>query len=113
MKFRAHPLQKRIDESLRIRIKYPDRVPVIVERGENANVPDIDKHKFLVPSDLTIGQFIYIIRKRIQLSPEQSLFLFVNDTLPPTGELMSMLYKREKETDGFLYVVYSAESVFG
>ena len=41
--------------------------------------------KYLVPVDLTIGQFIYVIRNRIEVTPEQALFLFVNDTLPPTS----------------------------
>ena len=38
-----------------------------------------------MPSDLTVGQFVYVIRKRIKLAPEQAIFLFVSaGTLPPT-----------------------------
>jgi len=43
--------------------------------------------RYLVPSDLTIGQFIYVIRKRIKLSPQQAIFVFVNNVLPPSGKL--------------------------
>ena len=33
-----------------------------------------------------MGQFIYVIRKRIKLRAEQAIFVFVNGkTLPPTG----------------------------
>jgi len=38
-----------------------------------------------VPADLTVGQFVYVIRKRIKLSPEKAIFIFVNNVLPPTG----------------------------
>ena len=37
-----------------------------------------------MPSDLTVGQFVYVIRKRIKLSPEKALFVFTNNVLPPT-----------------------------
>ena len=44
--------------------KHPDRIPVIVEkRPRDATLPLIDKKKFLVPADLTVGQFVYVIRK--------------------------------------------------
>jgi hypothetical protein len=39
-----------------------------------------------VPADLTVGQFVYVIRKRIKLSPEKAIFVFVKNVLPPTGE---------------------------
>lgn len=42
--------------------------------------------RYLVPSDLTVGQFVYVIRKRIKLSPEKAIFIFVRNVLPPTGE---------------------------
>jgi hypothetical protein len=33
-----------------------------------------------------VGQFHYVIRKRIQLAPEKALFLFCSNTIPPNGE---------------------------
>lgn len=108
-----YEFEKRKTESDRIRSKYPDRVPIVCERGNRTDVPIIDKKKYLVPTDLTVGQFVYVIRKRIKLSPEQALFIFVNDTLPPTAALMSDIYEKNKDEDGFLYVVYSGENTFG
>lgn len=107
------PMEKRKEEALRIRKKYPDRIPVIVEKAPNADLPDIDKHKFLIPCDLTVGQFVYVIRKRIVLEPEKALFLFVGNTLPPTAMLMAELYKNHVDEDSFLYIVYQSESCFG
>ena len=80
-------LEKRQAEAQRIRSKYPDRIPVICEKADRSDIPDIDKKKYLVPSDLTVGQFVYVIRKRIKLSPEKAIFIFINNVLPPTGRL--------------------------
>eukprot|EP00741_Cyanophora_paradoxa_P018991 tig00021108_g18334.t1 len=110
-----HPLEKRKEESRRIREKYADRIPVIVERSEagKTDVPDIDKKKYLVPADLTVGQFVYVIRKRIKLSEKAAIFIFCNGTIPPTAALMSTVYDEQKDEDGFLYITYSGENTFG
>jgi GABA(A) receptor-associated protein len=113
-KFKAnHTFEQRKSEASRIRAKYPDRIPVIVEKSPNNDICDIDKHKFLIPADLTVAQFVHVIRKRINLTPEKALFIFVNNVLPPTAEVMSSIYKQHTDTDGFLYVTYSGESTFG
>uniref|UniRef100_A0A9I9CLN0 Autophagy-related protein n=1 Tax=Cucumis melo TaxID=3656 RepID=A0A9I9CLN0_CUCME len=106
-------LEKRKAEAARIREKYPDRIPVIVEKAERSDIPSIDKKKYLVPADLTVGQFVYVIRKRIKLSPEKAIFIFVDNVLPPTGAIMSAIYEEKKDEDGFLYVTYSGENTFG
>jgi GABA(A) receptor-associated protein len=101
-------------EAERLIEKFPGRVPVLVQRHTQAkNIPDIDKNKFLVPDVLTIGQFIYVVRKRINLEPDKALFMFVNNTLPTTGSLIKELYHAYKGTDGALHIVYTSESVFG
>jgi len=108
-----NPLDKRKAEAARIKEKYPDRIPVIVEKAEKSDIPDIDKKKYLVPSDLTVGQFVYVIRKRIKLSPEKAIFIFVRNVLPPTSALMSSIYEDHRDEDGFLYITYSGENTFG
>lgn len=91
----SHP-DKRKAEAERIRQKYSDRIPVICEKVEKSDIPTIDKKKYLVPADLTVGQFVYVIRKRIKLSPEKAIFIFVDDILPPTAALMSAIYEEHK-----------------
>lgn len=46
----------------------------------------IRKYRYLVPAELTVGQFVYVIRKRIKLSAEKAIFIFVDNVLPPTGK---------------------------
>ena len=93
-----------------------------------------------MPSDLTVGQFIYIIRyfyslskslislfrKRIDLRPEEALFFFVNGAIPATSHTMGevvyfqssclmyfQVYQQNHDEDSFLYIMYSDESVYG
>ncbi|KAL3851202.1 hypothetical protein ACJIZ3_013084 [Penstemon smallii] len=119
-----HPLERRQAEAARIREKYPDRIPVIVEKAERSDIPDIDKKnlittfdiktcRYLVPADLTVGQFVYVVRKRIKLSAEKAIFIFVKNILPPTAAMMSAIYEENKDEDGFLYMTYSGENTFG
>jgi len=110
---KSYSIKKRKNEAVNIKKKYPGRIPVIVEKAKYSDIENIDKHKFLVPKDLTMGQFVYVIRKRIKLSPEKAIFLFVNNKLPPVTALMSSVYHEDKDDDQFLYVKYSGENTFG
>ena len=111
---KTHPFERRKNESSRIRKKYPDKIPVIVENSPRSDVPLIDKSKYLVPADLTVGQFVYVIRKRIVLNQEKALYVFIqNKILPPTAAMMSTIYEQYKDDDGFLYISYACESTFG
>ncbi|KAL6940339.1 ubiquitin-like protein atg8 [Hanseniaspora vineae] len=107
------PFEVRKAESERICSKFINRIPVICEKADKSDIPTIDKRKYLVPNDLTVGQFVYVIRKRIKLPSEKAIFIFVNETLPPTAALMSSIYQEHKDKDGFLYVSYSGENTFG
>jgi len=105
--------EERKRECDRIKAKYPDRIPVICERAFGATVSNIDKRKFLVPGDLTVGQFLYVIRGRMKLRPDEALFVFVDGALPQTAATMQSIYERHKNEDGFLYLIYNGENVFG
>ena len=100
------------EEAKKILSKYSDRVPVIVQKNKNDD-PDIDKNKFIVPRDLTMGQFQYVIRKRLRLSPEKGLFLYVGGTVITSSELMTTVYETYCSDNLFLYVRYGMENVFG
>lgn len=111
----THHFTKRSFESNRIINKYPNRIPVICQRSEKAfnDCPYIDKNKYLLPKDLTMGQFLYVIRKRLKLPSEKALFIFVDNYIPSTSQMASDIYNRHKDPDGFLYLYYSCENTFG
>lgn len=108
-----HSFEKRKEECIRILKKHSDRIPIIVCKSENCKLPDIDKQKFLVPKTMNLGQFIYIIRKRIKLDSNEALFILVNNTLKTSCESIESIYESEKDKDNFLYITYSSENTFG
>ncbi len=117
MKFKSqHKFEYRLDESSKIISKYPDRIPIICEKAndkKNNDLPTVDKIKYLVPIDLTISQFLFVIRNRMKLSSEKAIFLFVGNIIPPSSSTIVSLYSQYKDPDGFLYITYSGENVFG
>lgn len=118
MKFKSqYTFQERLEETRRVMGKYPDRIPIICEKindSKNKDLPIIEKIKYLVPKDLTMSQFLYVIRNRMKLSPEKAIFLFIdNSTIPSSSATILNIYSQYKDSDGFLYITYSGENVFG
>lgn len=110
----THSFEQRVSEINRILAKYPDRIPVLIEKNPASDIPATTKCKFLVPRDLSIGQLIYVIRKNLgTLSPGKALFIYVNNSLPKTGESVLSIYNKYKSPDGFLRIMYSGENTFG
>lgn len=110
------PFEQRKEESDRVRSRYHDRIPVIVEKGRStADIPELERTKFLVPSELSVGQLVYVIRSRLQLSPETAIFLYStkDGAALPTGSVLRDIDDQYKNEDGFLYISYSGEATFG
>ena len=108
-------LSARRFEATRVLAKYPDRVPVICERSARCHsLPVIDKKKYLVPRDLTVGNFICVIRKRMAIKSEMSIFVCDGaGHLPPTSSTIASVFQTSRSPDGFLYLRYTGENTFG
>ena len=86
-------------EAYRIMSKYPTRIPIIVIKHKICTLPDIDKQKYLVDKDMNIREFLYVIRKRIQLDKSESIFLTINNKLCASNDIISNIYQNEKNED--------------
>jgi GABA(A) receptor-associated protein len=107
--------EHRLDESTKIMQKHTDRICIFVEKSKDCdNLNDLDRQKYLVPNYLSIGQFMYVIRKRIKLSQEKALFFYTrkNNLLAGTINMID-IYNKHKDPDGFLYIRYTGENCFG
>ena len=107
--FKKFALKDRTNDANRVLQKYPNRVPIIV----SSSTFELDKNKYLVPLDITVGQFCYILRRRIQLEPEIAVFLLFNGRIPNSNTLIGNIYNQEKDKDGYLYCGMIPENTFG
>lgn len=112
-----HTVEELTKKATELRQKYPAQVPIIVEKTEKSKLPALEKEKFLVPLDITVGQFIHIIRKRLKLNSTTALFIFVKSkgrwNMIPVSALISQVYKEHADPTGFIFVNYSGENTFG
>ena len=108
-------LQLREGELGRLQKNHPDKVPVFITKSAHSkdSLPDIRKHKFLVPSEFTMAQFVLTIRRWIMLTPEQAIFIFIGNVLPMSGSTMGELHALHHGEDGVLRLCYATENTFG
>jgi GABA(A) receptor-associated protein len=106
-------MSDKILQSEKIMNKYPDKIPVIVRKFKNTDLPDINKSKYIVPKDMNFRNFVYIIRKNVKISSEKAIFITINGRLCPSNSTLGEIYDNMKNDDGFLYMEYSSENTFG
>ena len=100
-----------------IMARHPTRIPCWIDKASTEkSLPEVSdgRKKYLIEKDMTVGQVMYIIRKRVNINEKKAIFLFVDGSvLPPNTAHMGELYKDHARDDGMLYLTYRAESTFG
>lgn len=109
-------MKKNIKESVQsIKIKYPGKLPVFVIKSKHDKIlPTINNNKFLVSQDFKVADLMTLVRRRIDIGREDSLFFFINDkVIPSSTENLGKLYSEYKNEDDLLIINYCGENVFG
>jgi len=118
-------LKVRKEATKNILDKYPDKCPIYLtfdnkivlkpRSGTNFN-------KYIINNSLTVGQYLSILKKKIEMGENIGLTLFiniykndklVNTTLPILSTSIENVYANFKDEDGFLYMNLIAENTFG
>ena len=108
-----HGFGVRQRESLSMRRRYTNRIPIIIE-PKGIDTPQVDRRKYMTPERLTFGELFHVVRKRLSLRSDQALFFFVeNGTLLLQSHTVQEIYERHRDEDGFLYISYTLENTFG
>jgi GABA(A) receptor-associated protein len=114
----THFSKKKIEEILR---KYPDRIPIVIS---SKSFKSHDINRFIVPVDMTINQFMLILRNKTKLKEMEAIFIFVkdgnsknkdntNEIIAPVSETLGSLYDKYKDEKLVLNLFYEKEAVFG
>jgi hypothetical protein len=97
--------------------QYPGYIPIIVRAYNNKNNKNfvLTKTKFLVTNEITLAQFLTILRKKIKdIKSTESIYLLIDNTLMPITLAMSTIYKEKKDKDtNMLFITVCKENTFG
>lgn len=104
-------LENRKNQSKAIMKKYPNRIPIICNVSNK--LPELDKHKYLIPEEMNSTEFFFVIRRRLKLKEDTAMYFFVNDKALIPNSYMSQIYDKYKDEDGFLYILVCSENTFG
>ena len=103
----------RLKEATKAKERYPDRLPLVVERSSK-NIPALAKSGWmLVPSDLSVSKLARLVRRRLaDVPPTAEVRL---EVMPRNGKAVAVddgavadLYSRyHRPHDRFLHLRYS------
>ena len=108
-------LLKRQTDSKKVLNKYPDYIPVIIDRCDELS-KKLTKQKYLVPKELTCSHLLTIIRKNMKdkLQCNKAIFIFCNNILVmPHDQIEYLYYKYHDKEDNYLYLYLAYENAFG
>ena len=109
-------LEQRREEANRILKEYNNsRMPIICEKAPKSKLAPLRKTKYLAPSDMTIGQFQFIIRRNLDLNENYALYLMTQKGISLIGDktLMEIYNIHKDKQDNFLYIYYDSELTWG
>jgi len=110
------PFETRRSMFNEIKQSYPRHIPVIIERMNGSRLGIPIKRKYLITKDTTLSMLSFIVRKQIpSIRPSDTILIFSRSTGQPTigPTRLADLYAMNADADGFLYLVYREENVFG
>ncbi|TKR89358.1 hypothetical protein L596_013474 [Steinernema carpocapsae] len=109
-----YSLEKRQAKARNVLHGHSVHVPVVCEKASGSRLEHLKQDCYKVASNITIGTFLVIIRERLSLTEDEAIFLFAKNAIMSTTKTMAEVYDEFKdEEDGFLYLTYQEESVYG
>jgi hypothetical protein len=105
--------------------KYEEKCPLYLSFDSQLNLKSLKNYnRYIVTNNLTLSQFLMIVKKKINFDSTESLTLFIEiydknssnikDTIvAPLSSSIASIYDMNKNDDGFLYMRLVKENVFG
>jgi GABA(A) receptor-associated protein len=109
-----HTFEERKGEADKIFRFWPDKIPMVLEKWSGSRLEVAPKAKLLCPKTYSYTQFLSCLRAKLKLTQFTALFVFVNGSKLISGdELVASIYQKEKDEDGFLYLMYCEHETLG
>uniref|UniRef100_G1M5R1 Microtubule associated protein 1 light chain 3 gamma n=1 Tax=Ailuropoda melanoleuca TaxID=9646 RepID=G1M5R1_AILME len=103
-------------------VPAPERCALRLSRGGgecspgDRFLPPLDRTTFLVPRELTATQSacLTVLWSRLVLGATEAFYLLVNNrSLVSMSVTMAEVYRDYRDEDGFVYVTYASQEMFG
>ncbi len=108
--------EDRIKKSALLLSKYPDKFPIILEKSnKDKYLPNIEKNKLLVSHDMTVATVLQLLKRTLKINETMAIYIMVSkqEIMLSGSQSIMQIYNNYKSKDGFLYLEYCAENVFG
>lgn len=95
---------------------HPERVPIIIERDVSSRGAKLfTRVKFMVSRESTVGQFAKLLLSMATLPNTGALLIVVTDKCIPlaSNRTLGEIYDIYSSLDGFVYLSYKEEDVYG
>ena len=108
-------LEERQEKSKTLTESNPDRVPSIIEN--KSETIQLKQQKFLIPKRFSVNQLIVWLEnqstKQEIKGSDKSKFIMANKAILLSTNVMSTIYEKFKNEDGFLYLTITENSAMG
>lgn len=115
--FKKQSLEKRLAITESIFRKNDNlKIPIIIDLYDEPDTKDrikLNNHKFIVSKNILVSEFIFKLRKNLNINSYESIFLISNNNLLNTNDLLNSVYEKNKDQDNFLYIIITIEKTFG
>ena len=71
--------------------------------------PVLPNPKFLIPKSFNIGELMLVVKDKMRLDQRVTMVFTTGKVVLKPMDSMEILYKKYKDVDGFLYIIYMEE----
>ena len=86
--------------------QHPGKYPLVLVKDSKSRIA-FKVSQYMVNGELTICNFLYSLRRSINMPKNRGLYLFLSEIMPMLNSKIAELYERFADDDGFLYFSYS------
>ena len=106
--------EQRKKENEKVFKDHPTKITIICEKEPQSKLMEIPKTKYLVDKTVKSSLFYTTIKDHLKIDEKEAIFLLINGRITlPQNETMGEIYKKYKDKDGFLYIAYASQEVWG